>query len=388
MKRLIAGVVCAFALLLASSAQAAPEGKYKNFKVAIYVVVNATKRLADPEVFAAEYARASAQLKFDKVYIEVYRNRLFATDEEIEKVKAAFLAKGVAVAGGITPAAGGADGQFGTFDYEDEKDRAECRKAAELAAKHFDQVILDDFFFYTSKTEADIAAKGGRSWTEYRLAAMREASKSLILDPAHAANPRAKVVIKYPNWYEHFQGLGYDLEQQSQMFDGIYTGTETRDPTLTDQLLQQYESYQIIRYYDAIRPGGNGGGWVDTYSLRYVDRYAEQLWDTIFAKAPEITLFNWADLIREEQVPAGERPWAPLKTSFDWAAASKPFPGNVPAGWGKAAGVALEAVDRVAGHLGNPVGIAAYKPYQSSGEDFLQNYLGNLGLPLAMTPEF
>ncbi|MEI9905602.1 MAG: hypothetical protein WDN06_17865 [Asticcacaulis sp.] len=78
------------------------------------------------------------------------------------------------------------------------------------------------------------------------------------------------------------------------MFDGIYTGTETRDPVITDQLLQQYESYEIIRYYSNIRPyNKNGGGWVDTYSTLYADRYAEQLWDTLFAKAPEITLFNW-----------------------------------------------------------------------------------------------
>ena len=36
--------------------------------------------------------------------------------------------------------------------------------------------------------------------------------------------------------------------------------------------------------------------------------------------------------------------------------------------------------------LGAPIGIASYKPYQSKGEDFLQNYLGNIGLPVEMTP--
>ena len=37
---------------------------------------------------------------------------------------------------------------------------------------------------------------------------------------------------------------------------------------------------------------------------------------------------------------------------------------------------------------GKPLGIASYKPYQSSGEDFLHDYLGNLGLPIELTPEF
>jgi len=96
-----------------------------------------------------------------------------------------------------------------------------------------------------------------------------------------------------PQLVEHFQGLGYDLEKQAQWFDGIYTGTETRDPFVTDQLLQQYESYEILRYFNNVRSDGgnrtgNLGGWIDTFSLRYVDRYPKQLWDTLFAKAPEI----------------------------------------------------------------------------------------------------
>lgn len=378
--------------LTASTTEAA-DGKYSNFRTSIYVVVNSTKELADPKVFAQQFDRMQRQLKFDKVYIEVYRNHLFATNAEIEAVKQAFKARGIIVAGGITLAAGGKNGQFGTFDYENPADREECKKAAELAAKHFDEVILDDFFFYTSKSNADIAAKGDRSWTQYRLDTMRKVAKDLVLDPAHAVNPAVKMVIKYPNWYEHFQGLGYDLDQEAQMFGGIYTGTETRDPYITDQFLQQYESYEIIRYFDNIRPGGNGGGWVDTYSIRYADRYAEQLWDTLFAKAPEITLFNWHDLVDPNYpVSAGERnSWANRPTSFNWKIMAKGYrsvgKGDT-FGWGRIAGYSLEEVDKALGALGNPIGMASYKPYQSYGEDFLQNYLGNIGIPIEMTPKF
>ena len=118
-----------------------------------------------------------------------------------------------------------------------------------------------------------------------------------------------KFVIKFPNWYEHFQGLGYDLDKESKLFDGIYTGTETRDPEITDQNLQQYESYQIFRYFENVAPGRNGGGWVDTYSIRYIDRYAEQLWDTMFAKAPEIMLFEWSAMLRPIN-PGARADWA------------------------------------------------------------------------------
>jgi hypothetical protein len=380
----LAAALCA-CLLLGTPAGAIP-GQYKNFRVAIYVVVNATEALSDADEFAREYARVASQVKFDRVYVEVYRSHNFASDAQIEAVKSFFHAKGVAVSGGVTLAAGGQGGQFGTFDYEKAQDRAECRKAVELAARHFDDVIMDDFFFYNSKSDADIKAKGKRSWTQYRLDTMRRVSRELVLGPAKAVNPRVRMIIKYPNWYEHFQGLGYDLEKQSHMFAGIYTGTETRDPEITDQLLQQYESYEIVRYFDNIRPGGNGGGWVDTFSTRYADRYAEQLWDTLFAKAPEVTLFNWGGLANPHAVEPGERPWKDQKTSFDWSAAMSSAPD---AGWARVAGAALENVDPVIGLLGNPVGIASYKPYQSSGaEDFLQDYLGNIGLPIEMTPVY
>ncbi len=381
-------------LVLTTMSSASPDqGKYRNFRTAIYVVVNSTKQLADPKVFARQFDRMQRQLKFDKVYVEVYRNHLFATDAEIEAVKKAFEAKGISVAGGVTLAAGGKNGQFGTFDYEDAADRAECVKAVELAAGHFNEVILDDFFFYTSKSDADIAAKGARSWTQYRLDKMREAARVLVLGPAKAVNPQVRMIIKYPNWYEHFQGLGYDLDQEARLFDGIYTGTETRDPIITDQLLQQYESFEIIRYFDNIRPGGNGGGWVDTYSIRYADRYAEQLWDTLFAKAPEITLFNWHDLVEETAVEPGDRAaWKGRPTGFNWNAMAKSYrgagKGDPGPGLGSIAGYSLEQVDKVLGFLGKPVGIASYKPYQSEGEDFLQNYLGNAGIPIEMTPEF
>ena len=377
-------------MALAGSALAAKA--YRNFSAAIYVPVGAVMALKDPKVRDAQYQRITSQLKFDKVYLEVYRSGQFADAATLEAVKKFFIAKGIGVAGGIAYSAAETGGQFNTLDYEDTRDRQMCRRASELAAAHFDEVILDDFFFYSTKSEADIAAKGARSWTQYRLERMRQVSDELVLKPARAVNPHVKVTIKYPNWYEHFQALGYDLDQEAKQFDAIYTGTETRDPEITDQLLQQYESYLAFRFFSNVRPNGaNRGGWVDTYATRYVDRYAEQLWDTLFAKAPEITLFNWADLASPAPVAPGDRQaWSGMSTSFNWDDMARSSPTNTgeAPGWARVAGYSLEQVDKFVGQLGHPVGVASYKPYQSSGEDFLHNYLGNLGVPVELTPDF
>ena len=373
----IVAIFLSLAWLVAAPAQAAA---YKNFRAAIYITVGDTKRLADPATFNRDFARVSSQLKFDKVYIEAYRNHLFATDAELETVKREFQAKGIQTSGGVTLAAGGSGGQFGTLDYENPADRAECERAVRLIARHFDEVILDDFFFYTSKSDADIAAKGNRSWTDYRVAKMNEAARDLVIGPAKQVNPRVRVIIKYPNWYEHFHGLGYDLADEAHLFDAIYTGTETRDPIITDQLLQQYESYEIYRYLSNVRPGANLGAWVDTFGTRSIDRYAEQLWG-LFAKAPEQMLFNWHPMAEQAPADAGTRPWANQATSFKW-----PIAGG--SGWASAANEALHVVDGALGQLGKPVGIASYRPPHATGEDFLHNYIGNLGVPIELYPEY
>jgi hypothetical protein len=45
-------------------------------------------------------------------------------------------------------------------------------------------------------------------------------------------------------------------------------------------------------------------------------------------------------------------------------------------------------VDPFLGMLGNPVGVKSYKPYHSTGEDFLHNYLGMCGIAMDLVPEF
>lgn len=380
----------ALSVVLLGLAAPAKAGNYKNFQVAVYFV-NAAQRFDEAQL-QQQYDRVTSQVKVDKVYLEVYRSRRMADEAAIEPVKKFFTDRGIKVAGGLT-LTWNDSGQFETFSFATPEHRAECQKAVEMCARHFDEIILDDFFFYATKNDADIAAKGKRSWTQYRLDAMREAGENLVLKPARAVNPKVKLIIKYPNWYEHFQASGYDLDVQAKMFDSIYTGTETRDPFITDQLLQQYESYLVFRYFDNIKPnGGNLGGWVDTFSLRYPDRYAEQLWNTMFAKAPEITLFNWGTFAtrgREQAVAPGERQaWQGMKTSFDYDDMVKTFKGPGAPGYARVAGYALEQVDQFLGKLGKPIGIKSYKPFQSSGEDFLHNYLGMIGIPIELQPTF
>lgn len=381
-------------LLLAVFSLGAEPRAYRSFKVTVYIPVQVVERMAhDPAWLESSWNSISSRLHVDEVFIETYRSGTSADDAMIDHVKGFFSSHGVVAAGGMAMAGPGGFGQFRSLDYTDPKDRDLVKRMSALTARHFDAIMLDDFFFINTKSDSDIAAKGKRTWEEFRLQLMDDVSRDLVLKPAKDANPHVHIIIKYPNWYPSFQGLGYDLERESQIFPEIWTGDETRDPEITDQQLQQYESYEIFRYLENVAPKRNGGGWVDPYGVRYLDRYAEQLWDTILAKAPAINLFQYSDLLRPAE--AGERSaWQMLPTSFDFfemmreccgmpfsPQAKDPLVADV-------AAYALRQVDRVAGELGTPVGLSSYRPYHSSGEDFLCDMVGMIGIPVEMYPEW
>jgi hypothetical protein len=152
--------------------------------------------------------------------------------------------------------------------------------------------------------------------------------------------------------------------------------------------------YNIVRYFDNLRPGHNYGGWVDSGGSNMgMDRYAEQIWLTFFAKAPEISLFAYNQLIGVHLNPDAHRtPWQGQGTSFDDDDMMKPVNLNgqmiKPTTLARAAGYTVEQLNSFIHKLGKPIGIKSYKPFHSLGDDFLQNYLGMIGLPMDMYSEF
>jgi len=237
--------------------------------------------------------------------------------------------------------------------------------AVKIAAEGFNECILDDFFFTSCKCDKCIGAKGDMSWTDFRLKRMTEISE-LLVSEAGKINPKIKMVIKYPNWYAYYQMTGYNLATEPKIFDGIYTGTETRDRRYTNQNLQPYQSYGIMRYLDNVSDNRNGGGWVDPLACGNLSRYSQQLMLTLLSGAKEITLFNWSSLFR--QTPSGD-----IVSRYAYTAQST-----------------FVQFNSFATELGDPEGLYFYKPVNSRGDSYLDAYLGMIGIPVepvAVFPE-
>lgn len=334
---------------------------YKNFKTVTYCVAGWVNHITEEELreqadFLQKY------VGIDKIYLETYRDE-FAKKEKLDMFKRVMKDYGIEVSGGITtvtPDLNESDKKrqrlFNTFCYCNEPMRARLKEISEYTASQFDEFIIDDFFFTQCQCEDCIREKGERSWEEFRLEKMLEVSRNLIIGPAKKVNPKVHIIIKYPNWRESFAQTGYNPGQQPEIFDSIYTGTETRHGAQTDQHLPRYLSYSLMRYFESVAPGRNGGGWFDPFDCDRIDTYLEQAYLTAFAKPKEIMMFCWPAL-------AGNKRATPL-------------------------GFMYSKLDKIVGQLGEPIGLKTYIPFNSQGEDHLEDFLGMIGIPMEPVCEF
>lgn len=332
---------------------------YENFKVAAYVFAYYLAEASEEEILKGiEFFKNSIHL--DKVYLENHRSVVDIPVEKMRKVKKLFNDNGIETSGGITSTVL-VDGKrkpalFDSFCYTDPAHRQKYLQIVRELASVFDEIILDDFFFASCRCEMCIEAKGKMSWKDYRLKLMEDFSKEIV-DLAKSVNPNVNFIIKYPNWYESYQETGYNPGKQKDIFDMIYTGTETREPFYCAQHLQRYESYSIIRLMENTAPGRNGGGWIDPWgSWDNINCFLEQADLTFYAKAKEIMLFNFTHLLDTTMLPAlGQR---------------------------------LKRTDRMVGMMGNPMGVSAWEPFDADGEDQVYNYLGMGGVAIEPSPYF
>ena len=331
---------------------------YKNFGVGSIVWAYYLET-ADEARIQKDIDLFRTYMPLNKAYIESHRGLVDIPQDKLRIAKRVFEKNGIKTSGCIT-STGLVDERrpsiFDTYCYTRKEDRDAYVKIVENLAAVFDEIILDDYFFCSCRCEKCIEAKGNRTWAQYRLDLMEDFSK-VITSKAKEVNPNMNFIIKYPNWYESWQETGYNLEKQKDIFDMVYTGTETRESIYSQQHLQRYHSFSMVRYMENAVPGRNGGGWIDPFGAEdNMTRWIEQANLTMLAKAKELMLFNFEEMTTNNVFP-------PL-------------------------GKELVRIDNMLDNLGTPVGVSAYEPYNGDGEDLLYTYLGMGGVAFNPTPYF
>jgi len=315
-----------------------------------------------------------------KVYIEAFRDGYRAERPTLETAKTQFRDAGFEVSGCVTTTRVGKS-STGWKDvaccYTDQATQDNLQNIFEYAAGLFDEIMIDDFWFTDCACEQCDAARRaktvvigehsypvpGDAWEDYRCELILRLSRERLLGPAKKVNPNARLIVKYPQWYDNFQERGYDVTRETRDFDRIWVGTETRD--FNDAHwggTAQYEGYFIMRWLGGIGGDKCGGGWYD--SLGTTERtYLEQARQTVLGGAHESMLFSYGSL----QHDPGPKDIGALR-------------GEVPA--------LIALAKEIRSH--SIIGVAAYKPPSSppGKEARVFDFLGMMGVPLVPCQEF
>jgi hypothetical protein len=314
-----------------------------------------------------------------KVYIESFRDGYQADTKTLISARDRFRKEGFIVCGCITTTGIGkpSTGWSAIACLTDSKTQEKVKQIFEHAASIFDEIMIDDFWFTDCTcADCDVARRAGtvkignkefkvhgNTWEDYRRELMLNLSKEYILSAGKKVNPNAKFIIKYPQWYDRFHERGYDVLSETEAFDKIWVGTETRD--YNDKRwggTVQYEGYFIMRWLGGIGGEKCGGGWYDWLGTTR-NTYIEQARMTILAGARESFLFCYGGL----QKSTGPDNIAALRS-------------NLPELFKIAEEVAKRKV----------IGIAAWKPANSHPEEeaYVFDFVGMMGLPLVPCHEF
>ena len=314
-----------------------------------------------------------------KVYVESFRSKYQAERDALVHAKERLLAAGFQVSGCVTTTIVGkrSTGWDLISCYTDQKTQERLQEIFEFTAGIFDEIMIDDFWFTDCQCDECQAARkaktvtigdktypvAGDTWEDYRCELMFRLSEDRILGPAKAVNPRASLIIKYPQWYDRFHERGYEVVRETAAFDRIWVGTETRD--YNDKRwggTPQYEGYFIMRWLGDLGGDKCGGGWFDPYGTTEAT-YVEQARQTVLAGARESLLFCYGSLLKG--------------TGPKNVEALRP---NIPE--------LFQIAEEVSGR--KVVGVAAYKPPNSHPEKEARvfDFAGMIGLPLVPCHEF
>jgi len=374
--RLHAGPASALAPELWTSAQQSAD----IHRFSTLFTVQCVRSYLSSEADLAEAIRWCQATAVTKVYLEEYRDGQQADGPTLMRARDRFRAAGFLASGCVTTTRLGkpSAGRWGSLTcYTDPATQDHLQAVFEFAAGLFDEIMIDDFWCTDCTCSNCDAARASRTvaigpktypvagdtWPDYRCALLLRLSQDRLLGAARRVNPKVRLIIKYPNWYEEFQERGYDVARETAAFDRIWVGTETRDYTNKNWGgMAQYGGYFLMRWLGGIGGEKCGGGWYDWLGTTE-HTYVEQARQTVLAGARESMLFCYSGLHHD----TGPANIAALRT-------------NIP----ELLAVAREVRRR------EPVGLAAYKPPNSSpqGERCVFDYVGMMGLPLAPCHQF
>jgi hypothetical protein len=250
----------------------------------------------------AQIAQLLDTLQVSRLFLEGRRGDEFVPPDKLAEVRDFFTSRGVECTGGIATVPGGEfgtrqQGALGWLNWESPRTRRDVAGFFTANAPVFTSLIVDDFYCTADDSTESAAARGARSWGEYRRDLLTGLLPELIVTPARAARPDVRLILKFPQWYDRFHLFGYDPARMMSPFDAIWVGTEVRNP-LTRRMgfVQPTEGYINFRWLRSIGGEKVVGAWFDHIECS-AQNFVDQAFLSVLAGATELTLFHLGDLV-------------------------------------------------------------------------------------------
>ena len=301
---------CLAACLLAESGGANTLPAVRPVEYSTLVLADDISRRLSNE---SECRAVAGQLRangFNRVWLELAGHGARADLAAIRRARDVFRQAGLTVCGAITTnwteGLGRRSNAGPLLCYSAPETHEALAAITASACRLFDEVMFDDFLFTDCRCERCTKEKGSRSWAEYRCELKNRVAREFILRPGHQANPRAVIIVKYPQWYDKLHLLGYDAVADTAAFDAIWIGTETRGPdTEYFGYVPTYQSTIIYRWLSGIGGPKTRGGWFD-FSDCTPDEFVDQAYCTVLNGATEVVVWNAFASLDEKNCAACE----------------------------------------------------------------------------------
>jgi hypothetical protein len=338
----------------------APQVAEPSLKFSVYATAGDVSRYLLDTAQRGRAEAAMQRLKISRIFLEGRRGDEYVAPAQLRMLRQYIAGRGIEVTGGIATVPGKVFGtrqneKLGWLNWESGQTQKDIANFFRENAAVFDQLIVDDFYCTGDTSPASEKARGARSWGDYRQDLMAGLVDPLIVQPTRQVNPRARLILKYPQWYDRFHMFGYNPQRLSGPFEQIWVGTEVRNP-LTQRMgfVQPTQGYMNFRWISSVVGTKVVGAWFDHIESTG-QNVVDQAYQSVLAGARELTYFHLGDLVEGH-------PSHPM------------IEAAIPE--------LTELAGRVAGR--QPSGVAYYKPVASGsdGNMYLMDYLGMLGLPV------
>lgn len=265
-----------------------------------YFMANEFERYLASDEDIDEVIRVCKGYGIPRIYLETFRDGFQPSRSVVARARDRLQEAGFEVTAAICTTRYGEPGTALTLFpcLTSERSRQELADMFTFTASLFDTILIDEYIWSHCQCEQCQAAKGDRTWTEFRCDQLRQVCRGHVIAPARRVNPKVQLFYKFPAMYEQLARQGQDIDYMLEDFDGIWIGTEVGPFTESPQNMLRsqgpYRAFFLMRWMREMGKDKLGGSWI--MPLQDSGHLLDTAYQTILGEPRELVLHPYGGI--------------------------------------------------------------------------------------------